>query len=192
MTATLNAYGLRPAYNKTGGTPVRQRELLNGIFSGFATSIFTHTPVKYDGVTNLGTIIPVTTTANDPCVGVFLGCEFSSNGKYFVLPYWPASQTYDSVSPMRAYFTDDPNMVYEAFLNGSVTATAVGQGANLANNSQGSTFTGFSTQSLNATLVGATAATFRIVDRAPYDYNQWGDAFVEVQVVISNFQGQIA
>lgn len=189
MTATLNPYGLKPVYHPSG--VIRQVELLNGIFSGFGTSIFTHTPVKYDGTTNLGTLIPCAAGV-DVCVGVFMGCMFSSATRYFVLPYWPAGQTYDNLGPMRAYFTNDKGIQYDAQANGTLAATAIGQGINLANASQGSTFTGVSTQSLNATVTGATLATFQVVDRAPYDYNNWGDAFVEVRVVISNFQGQIA
>lgn len=189
MTATLNPYGLRPVYHPSG--VIRQTELLNGIFSGLASNIFSQSPVKYDGVTNLGTLI-LTAAGADTTVGVFAGCEFSSAQRYFVLPYWPSGQTYDSLGPMRAYLNDDKGIIYEAQANGTVAATAIGQGANLVGAVSGSTFTGNSSQVLNATVTGATAATYRVTDRAPYDFNQWGDAFTELRVAISTYQGQIA
>lgn len=192
MSATLQAYGLRPVYHPAG--VIRQEQKLSGIASGYATAIYTGTPVKLN---TDGTLIPVSTGA-DVAIGVFQGCEFSSNGKFFVLPYWPASQTYDTpagngfLNPMWAFYTRDPDIVYEAQANGSLSLAAVGQGINLANASQGSTYTGISTQALNATTTGATAATFQVIDLAPYDDNVWGDAFTQVRVKIATYQGQIA
>ena len=191
MTATLNPYGLRPVAHPSG--TIRQVELLNGVASGMSSSsLFTQTPVKFDGTTNPGTLIACVAGA-DVCIGVFAGCMFSSAGRYFVLPYWPSGQTYDALGPMRAYYNYDKGMIFEAQANGSVAATAVGQGVNLVGSVTGNTSTnGISTQALNATVTGASAATFIVQDRAPYDFNQWGDAFTELRVAISTYQGQIA
>ena len=190
MSAVLAPYGCRPVFHPSG--VIRQTELLNGVASGLASNIFTQSPVKYDGVTNLGTLI-LTAAGADTTVGVFAGAEWASAGRYFVSPYWPSGQTYDATGPMRVYLTDDKAIVYEAQANGSVAATAVGQGANLVGAVSGNASTsGVSTQVLNATLTGATAATFIVKDRAPYDYNQWGDAFTELRVAIATYQGQIA
>jgi hypothetical protein len=115
-----------------------------------------------------------------------------------VLPYWPAGQTYDTpagnnqLNPMWAFATVDKGILYEIQANGSISQSGVGQGANLGVASQGSVYTGFSSQYLNPTLVGATAATFIVDSLAPYDNNLWGDAFTIVRVRISNYQGQIA
>jgi len=173
---------------------IRQDQLASGIASGYSTSLFSGTPVKY---TTDGTLVAVGTGA-DVCVGVFQGCEFSSAGHYFVLPYWPASQTYDTpagngiLNPMWAFFTSDPGIIYEGQADGSVAMSANREGINLVDASQGSTYTGVSTQRLNHTTTGATAATFQVVGLSGYPGNEWGDAFTIVQVKIASYQGQIA
>ena len=87
MSATASPFGVRPVSHPSG--TVRLDQLAGGVLSTYGTSIFTNTPVKRD--TN-GTLIPCATGA-DVCIGVFAGCEFSSSGKRFILPYWPAAQT---------------------------------------------------------------------------------------------------
>jgi hypothetical protein len=167
---------------------IRQTELLNGVASGYASNIFTHTPVKY---TTDGTLI-VCAAGADVTIGSFAGCEFSSAGKYFVLPYWPSGQTYDTLGPARFYVNTDKGITYEAQANGSVAITARGEGANLVGAVSGSTFTGGSTQALNATTTGATAATYTVQDLAPYEDNAWGDAFTQLRVTIQSYQGPVA
>ncbi len=195
MTTTAQPVGLQPVFHPSG--TIRQDQLLNGVVSGYGTAIYSGTPIKRD--VN-GTLIPTTNTANDPTIGVFCGCEFSASGHRFVLPYWPAGQTYDADinSSMIAYFTSDPAIIYEGQANGGLNSNTVGAGINLNDNSQGSTFTGQSTQALNATTTGATAATFEILNLAPYPDNNWANidpvygAFTKVRVKISNYQGQVA
>src|SRR5215831_3145053 len=107
MSATLAPQGLVPERHPSGAIRVENR--IDGVVSGYGTAIFTGSPVKND--TN-GTLIPVTTTVADKCIGVFQGCMFSSAGKRFVLPYWPAGQTYDAGSGLF-YFTRDPLIIYQ-------------------------------------------------------------------------------
>jgi hypothetical protein len=192
MSSTSNGFGLRPVFHPSG--IIRQTSLGSGIASGYSTALYSGTPVK---LTTTGTLVAVGTGA-DVAIGVFQGCEFSSAGKYFVLPYWPASQTYDTpagnnvVNPMWAFFTSDPNIIYEGQANGSVALTANGEGINLADASAGSTYTGQSSQQLNATTTGTTAATFQVVGVAEYPDNTWGDSYTIVRVKISSYQGQVA
>lgn len=191
MTAVSAPFGVIPAYHPSG--IIRQETLVNGIASGYNTVIWTNSPVKF---TTTGTLVVVGTGA-DVAVGVFQGCEFSFGGKFFVSPYWPANQTYDNDGFMEAYFTQDPNIIYEAQADGSVAQTANWEGINLvdATTGNGSTFSGFSQQRLNHTTTGATAATFQVVgleDTGKYGPNQWGDAFTVVKVKIASYQGQIA
>lgn len=188
MTTTSSPFGVRPVWHPSG--VIRQTEILNGVASGYATDIFTGTPVKY---TTDGTLI-VTASGADSTVGSFAGCEFSSAGKYFVLPYWPASQTYDTLGPARFYLTDDKGIVYEGQANATVAATARHEGINLAAapSPAGSVYTGASFQSLNATVTGATPATYTIQDLAPYENNAWGDAFPILRVTIQTYQGPVA
>jgi hypothetical protein len=185
MSTTLAPQGLVPTSHPSG--IIRVDNLVDGILSSFGTSIFTGTPIKRD--TN-GTIIPCASGV-DVCIGVFQGCEFSSATKRFVVPYWPAGQTYDAGS-MIAKYTSDKEITYEGQASGPVAQVSMGEGINLLNASQGSVFTGFSTQALNATVTGSTLATFQITGLAPYDDNAWGDAFTKLRVRISNYQGQVA
>ena len=191
MTILSQPFGVEPAYHPSG--VIRQDVLTNGIASGYATVIWTNSPVKF---ATDGTLIVVGTGA-DVAVGVFCGCEFSSAGKFFVSPYWPAAQTYDNDGFMQAYFTSDKDIVYIAQADGAVAQTANWEGINLvdATTAHGSTFTGFSQQRLNHTTTGATAATFQVVgleETGKYGPNQWGDAFTILKVKISSYQGQIA
>lgn len=188
MTALSAPFGVRPVSHPSG--TLRQTEYLNGVASGYDTDIFTGTPVKYDTSGNL----VVTAAGADTTVGVFAGCEFSSNGRYFVLPYWPADQTYDAFGPARFYLNDDKGILYEAQADGPVVQTQVGEGINLAAppSPAGSVFTGASFQQLDNATTGATPATFILRGLAPYEDNAWGDAFTIVRVSISTYQGQVA
>lgn len=191
MTVLSQPFGVEPAYHPSG--VIRQDVLTNGIASGYNTVIWTNSPVKF---ATDGTLTAVGAGA-DVAVGIFAGCEFSAAGKFFVSPYWPASQTYDNDGFMQAYYTSDPDIVYRVQADGSIAQTAMWEGANLvdATTSHGSTFTGFSQQRLNHTTTGATAATFQIVgleETNRYGPNQWGDAFTIVLVKIASYQGQIA
>lgn len=185
MTTTSSPFGVRPVSHPSG--TIRLDQLAGGVASTYGTSIFTNTPIKLH---TDGTLIPSATGA-DEAIGVFAGCEFSASGKRFVLPYWPAAQTYDA-GTMIAYYTSDREITYEAQADGAVAATENGESINLANTSQGSVYTGQSTQALTATTTGASAGTFRIVNLAPYDNNAWGDAYTILRVKISTYQGVIA
>lgn len=185
MSSTNQAQGLSPVSHPSG--IIRQETVTDAIASGYATSLFTGTPIKR---TTDGTLVAVATGA-DSAIGVFQGCQYTSNGKRFISAYWPASTTYDA-GTLLASFTSDPGIIYEGQANGPVAASAVGEGINLADASAGSTFTGISSQRLNATTTGATAATFQVLGLAPYPDNAWGDAFTKVRVKISTYQGQVA
>jgi hypothetical protein len=185
LSSTNQANGLSPVYHPSG--IIRQEQQTDGIASGYATSLFTNTPVKR---TTDGTLI-ATAVGADSCIGVFQGCQYTSNSKRFISAYWPASTTYDAGS-MLTFYTSDTQIIYEGQASGPVAATAVGEGINLLDASAGSTYTGISSQRLNATTTGATAATFQVVGLAPYSDNAWGDLFTKVRVKIATYQGQIA
>jgi hypothetical protein len=187
VTTTSAPFGVRPVYHPSG--IIRQTELLSGVASGYATSIYTGTPVKY---TTDGTLI-VTATGADETVGSFAGCEFGNATGYHVLPYWPASSTYDTIyGPARFYLNDDKGTIYEGQADSAVAQTENRAGINLATASTGSAFTGLSEQFLNGTTTGSTPATYQVVGLAPYENNAWGDAFTIVRVAISTYQGLVA
>lgn len=187
MSSTSAPFGLRPVFHPSG--VIRQDVLDNGIASAYGTALYSGTPVKR---TTDGTLVAVGTGA-DVAIGVFMGVEYTdASGRFVVSPYWPASATYASDGNMQVYFTSDPGIIYEGQANGAVDQAENGAGINLADASQGSTYTGQSTQSLDATTTGATAATFQVVDLAPYPGNSWGDSYTIVRVKISSYQGQVA
>jgi hypothetical protein len=180
-------FGLRPVYHPSGDVRVEQHA--NGIASGFGTAIFTGTPIKK---ATDGTIIPCAVGA-DVCIGVFAGCQFISGNRPFILPYWPAGQTYDVNTRMVALWNPiDAVAEWEGLANGPVPQTAWGEGINLADASAGSIYTGLSSQHLNATVTGATPATFIVTGLPQYPDNTWGDAFTLLRVRISTVQGQVA
>lgn len=185
VSSTAAPTGLIPVYHPSG--TIRIDNQVDGVASGYSPALYTGTPVKR---TTDGTLVAVGTGA-DVCIGVFQGCQFTASTKRFVLPYFPASQTYDAGS-MIAYFTSDPQIVYEGQANATIAATTIGEGINLANTSQGSTYTGFSTQALDASTTGSTDATFQVLGLAPYPNNAWGDAYPVLRVKISTYQGQVA
>jgi hypothetical protein len=172
-------YGLVPSRHPSG--IIRIENQIDGIASGYTSSLFTGTPVTR---TTDGTLI-FTTGVAGTCIGVFQGCEFSAAGKRFVLPYFPAGQTYDA-GTMIAKYTMDPDIIYEGQSVGSVVASKMGGGANVSGAAtSGSTFTGFSTQALDVGT-DATAGTFIIVGLALYADNAWGDAFTRILVQIAS------
>lgn len=177
MSATSAPQGLKCVYHPSG--VARIETLYNAVASTYGTGIYTGTPIK---LTTDGTVVPVGTGA-ETGIGVFIGCFFISGGRPFQIPYWPAAQTYDANTVMWfQYEPFDSQAIYEIQANGSIAQTALGEGANLANASQGSTYTGLSTQALNATTTGATPGTFVIQNVAPYPDNAWGDAYTIVRV----------
>lgn len=187
MVATSAPFGFRPVYHPSG--IIRQETLPNGIASAYATAIYTHTPVKFN---TDGTIGVCTSATTESLIGVFQGCEFSSSGKFFVLPYWPAAQTYDNDGTMQAYYTSDPNIIYEVQSAGAVPAADVGESVGIQQSSTGSTFTGYSTQTCTTGQGASSGEPFQIVNIAPYVGNTAGDAFTIVRVKINSYQGSVA
>jgi hypothetical protein len=182
MSATSAPFGLRPAFHPSGLD--RAQALANGIVSAYATDILKGQPVKY--VTG-GTIEEVTGT--EAFVGAFAGVEWTdTTGRRRVSNYWPALTAYQTGSCV-AYFYNDPNIVYEIQADGSVAQSSIGDEANFSNLTAGSTTTGLSQCTINASLVGANnVGQVRIVDIAPYPGNDWGDAFTIVRVTVAEHQ----
>lgn len=187
MSSVLAPFGVRCVYHPSGQARIETIKL--GIASGYATGLYTGTPVK---LTTTGTLV-ATGTGADETIGSFVGCFFISGGRPFQLPYWPAAQTYDSNTEMWAqYEAFDPAAIYEGQADGAVPQTELGESINLANTSQGSVYTGLSTQALTATTTGSSAGTFIIQNIAPYPDNAWNDTYTILRVRIGTFQGAIA
>lgn len=187
MVAVSAPFGLRCVYHPSGEP--RVETLVNGIASGYATGLYSGTPIK---LTTDGSII-ATATGADSTIGTFTGCFFISGNRPFLLPYWPAAQTYDANTLMYAQYSPfDPQAIFEGQADGTVAMTANGEAINLVTASTGSVYTGQSAQMLNHTTTGATPGTFIVQNIAPYPDNAWGDAFTIVRVRIGTYQGPIA
>ncbi len=191
MSATSAPFGLRPAFHPSGLD--RAFALANGIqavsttgnvSAGYATTILKGQPVKMD---TAGYIVVAGT--GDAFLGAFAGVEWTdATGRRRVSNYWPANESF-LVGSVIAYFYQDPIIVYEIQVDGSLTQAAVGDEFDITNSTAGSTTTGLSQATLGTTAAGSGAAKqCRVIDLAPYPDNAWGDAYTIVRVQISEHQ----
>ena len=181
MSATSAPFGFRPAYHPTGLD--RATALANGIASGYTTGILKGQPVALD--TNGNIIIA---TAGSAFIGVFAGVEYTDvSGRRQINNQWPASTAFQTGSCI-AYFYQEQTIVYEVQSNATLAQTSIGDQANMASATAGSTTTGLSQAMLGTVVTAGNNGDFRIIDIAPYVDNAWGDSFVIVRVQISRHQ----
>ena len=188
MSATNAPFGLRPAFHPSGLD--RAQALAGGIVSGYASNILKGQPVVYGTTANSITIGTIGIAANTGAwTGAFAGVQWTdTTGRARISNYWPASTAY-TAGTCVAYFYNDQNIVYEIQADGSVAQTALGNEANISNNTAGSTTTGLSQATLSSSLAGAgSQAQMRIVDLSPVPGNAWGDSYTIVRAVVSQSQ----
>jgi hypothetical protein len=180
MSTTSQAFGLRPAYSPMGII----RPVAMTIASGYGYNILQFQPVMID---TDGTIIKAVGTNTNSFVGTFMGVEFTdTDGRRRVSNKWTAST---SATDIVAYVTTDPTIVYEIQSNATLTVANIGEQADFANVTSGSTTTGLSTATLDvASLSTSGSRNMRIVNIAPEISNSAGDPYVIVQVQISEHQ----
>lgn len=191
MSATLNAFGMRPIYDQSGR--VRARCYQNGIASGYATPIYQYSPVLL--VTGGGfNTYQIATVAND-FAGVLDGVEYTdANGRRQYSKYWPAGLTPLAGTTWNVYVWDDPRTIYEIQANGALGEAAgrgmAGQQVDFAASiGNGSALTQLSAAGADASSISAVAQKqLRIMDKARYVDNDWGDAFPILQVMIARHQ----
>lgn len=183
MATTASPYGLRPV-NRVDGMPyagATQAFLINP--AGTNTNIFYGSIVALnadgyivlmtsdDGSDDSTNAFPAGT------IGVFVGCQYvNAQGQVINAQYYPSGTT----GVVTAYVVTDPNVVFQAQLDGSGAQAVLGANTFLAavqSTSTGNTQTGNSTVALDATVKTAAAA-FRIVGFASTP----GDAFTDVLV----------
>ena len=185
MATTASPYGLRPI-NRVDGMPyagATQTFLIDP--AGEATNLFYGQVVIIgaDGYLALSTATGADITTNNlggngvGAIGVFVGCEYvNAQGQVINAQYYPSGTT----GVVTAKVITDPNVVFQAQLDGSGAQTVLGTNTFFAaaqSTSTGSTQTGNSTSALESTVV-TTAAAFRIVGFASTP----GDAFTDVLV----------
>lgn len=188
MATTAAPYGLRPV-KRADGMPyagATSQYLIDP--AGEATNLFYGQVVIIgaDGYIALatGTGSDLTTnsisgTTGVGAIGVFVGCEYvNSSGQLVQAQFYPSGTA--NGGTIKAYVVDDPNVLFQAQLDGSGAQTVIGTNtffATAQTTSTGSTSTGNSTSALDATVQTAAAA-FRIVAHV----SPASDAFPDVLV----------
>ena len=185
MATTAAPYGLRPV-KRADGMPyagATSQYLIDP--AGEATNLFYGQVVIIgaDGYIALATGTGSDLTSNSisgttgvGAIGVFVGCEYVNDmGQTVQAQYYPSGAL-----NAKAYVVDDPNVLFQAQLDGSGAQTIIGTNTFFAaaqSTSTGSTATGNSTSALDATVQTAAAA-FRVVAHV----SPASDAFPDVLV----------
>jgi hypothetical protein len=187
MATAAAPYGLRPV-KRTDGMPyagATSQYLIDP--AGEATNLFYGQVVIIgaDGYIALSTATGADITTNNlggngvGAIGVFVGCEYvNSSGQLVQAQYYPSGTA--NGGTIKAYVVDDPNVLFQAQLDGTGAQTIIGTNtffAAVQSTSTGSTTTGNSTSALDATVQTAAAA-FRIVAHV----SPASDAFPDVLV----------
>jgi len=185
MASTAAPYGLRPV-KRADGQPYAgaTTEFLIDP-AGEATNIFNGQVVIIgaDGYIALATGSGADLTTNSVsgttgvgAIGVFVGCEYENDqGQTVHSQYYPSGKL-----NAKAHVVTDPNVLFQAQLDGAGAQTVIGANtffAAVQSTSTGSTDTGNSTSALDATVKTAAAA-FRIVGHV----SPAGDAYPDVLV----------
>ena len=185
MANTASPYGLRPVKRVDGMPYAGATEEFLIDPAGEATNIFNGQVVIIgsDGYLAISTATGADITTNNlggsgvGAIGVFVGCEYvNAQCQVIHSQYYPSGTT----GVVKAYVVTDPNVTFQAQLDGSGAQTVLGTNtffAAVQSTSTGSTTTGNSTSALDAT-VQTTAAAFRIVGFASTP----GDSYTDVLV----------
>ena len=199
MSMTNTPYGLR-AINRNDGMPyagATSQYLINPS-SGAGTNLFYGQVVLIDadGYIALSTATGADLTTNNlggssiGAWGVFVGASYiNSQGQQIYGQYYPSGTT----GVVTAYVITDPNVTFQAQLDGQVTQAALGANTFFAaaqSTSTGSTRTGNSTSALESTVV-TTAAAFKIIGFASPLTDTYTEVFVKFNPGASAFTNAV-
>jgi hypothetical protein len=190
MATTAAPYGLKPV-KRADGMPyagAMSQYLIDP--AGEATNLFYGQVVIIgaDGYIALATGTGADLTTNSVsgttgvgAIGVFVGCEYvNAQGQLLHAQHYPSGYAAPTGTSIKAYVIDDPNVLFQAQLDGAGAQTIIGANTFFAaaqSTSTGSTATGNSTSALDATVQTAAAA-FRVVAHV----SPASDAFPDVLV----------
>jgi hypothetical protein len=187
MAATASPYGLRPI-NRNDGMPyagATSQFLIDP--AGEATNLFYGQVVIIgaDGYIALSTATGADLTTNNlggsslGGWGVFVGCSYANaQGQQIYAQYYPSGTA--NGGEITAYVITDPNVTFQAQMDGTIAQSALGANTFFAaaqSTSTGSTRTGNSTSAVESTVV-TTAAAFKIIGFA----SPVTDAFPDVLI----------
>ena len=191
MASTATPYGLKPV-KRADGLPyagATSQYLIDP--AGEATNIFNGQVVIIgaDGYIALatGTGADLTTnsisgTSGVGAIGVFMGCEYvNAQGQLINSQYYPSGYAAPTGTAIKAFVVDDPNVLFQAQLDGTGAQTIIGSNTFFAaaqSTSTGNTATGNSTSALDATVQTAAAA-FRIVAHVSPASDAYPDVLVK-------------
>ena len=208
MSTTFKPFGLKPAYHPSGLDRAVPFVGTNSFVTGGAysapyslssgQSFYQYQPVALTASNQL----TIASTDTTPVYGVFDGIEFTdSQGRRSVAKY-ASKATLDAATDIIFWIFQDPNLVYEAQVEGSAGTGSIGQQYNFSATTNYTTAdgysigvggAGFSTTALAATAVeNGAQGQVRVVGLGreaaypPGETNAWGDAFTIVQVQIAN------
>jgi hypothetical protein len=199
MSTTNSPYGLRPI-NRNDGMPyagATSQYLINPT-SGAGTNLFYGQVVLIDadGYIALSTATGADLTTNNlggssiGAWGVFVGASYiNAQGQQIYGQYYPSGTT----GVVTAYVITDPNVTFQAQLDGQVTQAALGANTFFAaaqSTSTGSTRTGNSTSALESTVV-TTAAAFKIIGFASPLTDTYTEVFVKFNPGASAFTNAV-
>jgi hypothetical protein len=210
MATTLKPFGLKPAYHPSGldrATPfVGTNSYTTGstytapYSLGSGEAFYQYQPVGLNASGQL--TIAAAAAATSPVYGVFDGVEFTDSQGRRSVSKWASKLTLDASTDIIFWIFTDPELVYEAQVNGSVTTAGIGEQFNFetatgltpaSGTSIGNGGAGFSTCALNDTPVASGAqgqvrvvGLGREVAYPPGETNAWGDTYTIVQVKIAN------
>ena len=210
MATTLKPFGLKPVYHPSGLDRATPFVGTNSFIAGTTytapysltagQSFFQFQPV---GLTSSGQLtIAASAAASGTVYGVFDGVEFTDSQGRRSVAKGASKATLDASTDIIFWIFTDPEMVYEAQVNGSATTASIGQQYNFetatnltpaSGTSIGNGGAFFSTCALNDTAVGtATQGQVRVVGlgrEVAYptgELNAWGDTYTILQVKIAN------
>jgi hypothetical protein len=210
MATTLKPFGLKPVYHPSGldrATPFVGTNSFNtgntytapySLSAG--QSFFQFQPV---GLTTSGQLtIAASASASGSVFGVFDGVEFTDSQGRRSVAKGASKATLDASTEIIFWIFSDPELVYEAQVNGSATTAAIGSQYNFetatgltpaSGTSIGNGGAFFSTCALNDTAVANGAqGQVRVVGLGREvafptgELNAWGDTYTIVQVKIAN------
>ena len=187
MSSTNSPYGLRPI-NRNDGMPYAgaTSQFLINPTSGAGTNLFYGQVViiDADGYIALATATGADLTTNNlggsslGAWGVFVGASYvNAQGQVIYGQYYPSGTT----GVVTAYVINDPNVTFQAQLDGAATQAMVGANTFFSaaqSTSTGSTRTGNSTSALESTVV-QTAAAFKIIGLAAPTTDTYGEVLVK-------------
>ena len=210
MATTLKPFGLKPVYHPSGLDRATPFVGTNSFIAGTTytapysltagQSFFQFQPV---GLTSSGQLtIAASAAASGTVYGVFDGVEFTDSQGRRSVAKGASKATLDASTDIIFWIFSDPEMVYEAQVNGSATTASIGQQYNFetatnltpaSGTSIGNGGAFFSTCALNDTVAGpGVQGQVRVVGlgrEVAYptgELNAWGDTYTILQVKIAN------